>query len=419
MCIDTAKKNRVLPHEEWIAKVDMDAFKEEMDALGRRLRSEEGAPDKAHLNMIINLCDILLVVGLAGLGLSPAYVFPWVFLGMAITFRWGCVMHHISHGGYSRVNEKKFSRGVFAVGGWYYRARDWLDWILPEAWDVEHNTLHHYSTNEKDDPDLVQRNFETTRDWDAPTVVKALVLLSGIVTWKWMYYAANTWKHMQLEAKRRAGVKITKEQMARAETPIMIHHLSGEIEAEIMEPLKMFMQVYLPHLFFRILLPPVIFYVLAGWEGSLNAMTNIFLAELWANLHSFCLVVPNHAGDDMYHFSTHVKPNTATFYMRQIIGSVNYHTGSDPKASPWWNNFVDVTQGWLNYQIEHHCYPNMSMVSYRKAQPEVQVCNTAFVPHNPSRHTTSLHTPLIKDDYARLHIITRFDGGDGCYIISR
>ena len=363
---------KLATHDLWIENVDMDAFKEEMDALGRRLRSEEGAPDKAHLNMIINLCDILLVVGLAGLGLSPAYVFPWVFLGMALTVRWTSVMHHISHGGYSR-SDPAHARGVFAVGGWYYRARDWLDWMLPEAWDVEHNTLHHYSTNEKDDPDLVQRNFATTRDWDVPVPLKYVMVYIGTVMWKWMYYAANTWKHLQIEKRRRSGEKISKAMLKRVEQPMMIHHIFGELEAEIMEPGKMFVTVYLPYILIRMVLPSVVFYVLAGWEGCLNAMTNIFLAELWANLHSFCLVVPNHAGDDMYHFSTHVKPNTATFYMRQIIGSVNYHTGSDPKASPWWNNFVDVTQGWLNYQIEHHCYPNMSMVSYRKAQPEVKV----------------------------------------------
>ena len=105
MWIDRTKK--LATHDVWIKNVDMDAFKEEMDALGRRLRSEEGAPDKAHLNMIINPCDILLVVGIfffAGLGLSPAYVFPWVFLGMALTVRCTSVMHHISHGGYSTIS---------------------------------------------------------------------------------------------------------------------------------------------------------------------------------------------------------------------------------------------------------------------------------------------------------------------------
>jgi len=36
---------------------------------------------------------------------------------------------------------------------------DWLDWMLPEAWNVEHKN-HHYSLNEIDDPDLVERNMD-------------------------------------------------------------------------------------------------------------------------------------------------------------------------------------------------------------------------------------------------------------------
>eukprot|EP01061_Rhynchopus_euleeides_P042112 TRINITY_DN73531_c0_g1_i1.p1 TRINITY_DN73531_c0_g1~~TRINITY_DN73531_c0_g1_i1.p1 ORF type:complete len:427 (+),score=172.35 TRINITY_DN73531_c0_g1_i1:71-1351(+) len=372
MCIDTQSKG-VLPRDEWITKVDMGAFKADMDALGKKLRDQEGAVDKAHLNMVVNLCDILLVLGVAGLGLSPGFVFPWVFLGMAITFRWGCVMHHVSHGGYVRTNDASLQRGKFAVGGLVNRLRDWLDWILPEAWDVEHNTLHHYNTSEQDDPDVVQRNFQTTRDWDVPQPVKYAMIAFGILTWKWSYYACNTWKHFVLESRRRAGEKIPKKQLERAKGPIMVQHLfGGELEREIIEPLRMFLNVYLPTLFFRIVLPPICFYLLSGWEGCLNSMTNIFLAELWANLHSFFIIVPNHAGDDMYYYETHAKPNTATFYMRQIAASVNYHTGSDPNNSSWYNDTIDLLHGWLNYQIEHHCFPNLSMISYRKAQPELK-----------------------------------------------
>ena len=40
---------------------------------------------------------------------------------------------------------------------------DWLDWMLPEAWNVEHNNLHHYKLGEQGDPDLVERNFEPLR----------------------------------------------------------------------------------------------------------------------------------------------------------------------------------------------------------------------------------------------------------------
>ena len=51
------------------------------------------------------------------------------------------------------------------------------------------------------------------------------------------------------------------------------------------------------------------------------------------------------------------------FYRRQISGSVNYRTGSD---------LNDFMHGYLNYQIEHHLWPDMTMLQYKKAQPLVK-----------------------------------------------
>ena len=42
----------------------------------------------------------------------------------------------------------RFTTYGFAVGSVYRRARDWFDWMLPEAWNVEHNNLHHYRLSE-------------------------------------------------------------------------------------------------------------------------------------------------------------------------------------------------------------------------------------------------------------------------------
>jgi fatty acid desaturase len=48
------------------------------------------------------------------------------------------------------------------------------------------------------------------------------------------------------------------------------------------------------------------------------------------------------------------------------MGSVNYNTGSDLK---------DFLHGFLNYQIEHHLFPNMPLSYYQKMQPIVkEIC---------------------------------------------
>jgi hypothetical protein len=37
-----------------------------------------------------------------------------------------------------------------------------------------------------------------------------------------------------------------------------------------------------------------------------------------------------------------------------------------------------AAQGWLNYQVEHHMFPNLSMLSYQRAQPRVKALCAKF-----------------------------------------
>jgi len=65
------------------------------------------------------------------------------------------------------------------------------------------------------------------------------------------------------------------------------------------------------------------------------------------------------------------------------IGSTNFHTGSDFGAPGSVKaNAVDFMQGWLNYQIEHHMWSDMSMLSYQRAAPRVRaICEKYGVPY--------------------------------------
>jgi hypothetical protein len=50
-----------------------------------------------------------------------------------------------------------------------------------------------------------------------------------------------------------------------------------------------------------------------------SALGNSLLAEALTNLHTFIVVGPNHAGDDLYRFSD--RPGSkAELYWRQIVG---------------------------------------------------------------------------------------------------
>ena len=46
------------------------------------------------------------------------------------------------------------------------------------------------------------------------------------------------------------------------------------------------------------------------------------------------------------------------------------------------NDLIDFHHGWLNYQVEHHLWPDLSMLSYQKAAPLVRaICKKHAVPY--------------------------------------
>ena len=110
--------------------------------------------------------------------------------------------------------------------------------------------------------------------------------------------------------------------------------------------------------------PPVLLATLGahGYLPGGEAVTNdavqlawrvCIVAELMTNAHTFIIVACNHAGDDLYRFSTSCTAHGPEFLLRCSYAGVNFETGTD---------FIDIMYGWLNYQIEHHmwCVPMMS-----------------------------------------------------------
>ena len=71
--------------------------------------------------------------------------------------------------------------------------------MSPEAWNFEHNNLHNYYLNQKKDPDFVQNNFYLLRNLNIPNLFKKIVIVFLMFTWKWFYYAPNTYKFYKIQ----------------------------------------------------------------------------------------------------------------------------------------------------------------------------------------------------------------------------
>lgn len=384
MCMKTTK--RVDPRNAWIAKCDLEGFGQEIKDLGKQLRQGEGQADVDHLEKIMLWSNMCLFMGVA-LSFLPAYTLvPSVLIGVGITARWTMVAHHIIHGGYDR--SKQYNRRKFAMGT-FRRLLDWTDWMLPEGWAIEHNIHHHYALNEMGDPDLVEENYKIIREGNWPRPMKYALIGAFMLTWKWSYYAPSTFKLYREHELKRSNALFDD---AKFESGTSASTTIGEILMQ-KEPnvsaVDFVRRAMLPFLVRQFIVFPALMFgvgvmVGSGWTFLVNAFCNIVLGEIMSNIHSYLIIVPNHSGKDMYRYQTSCKPRSSEFFLRQVISSANYTSGNDVPAFA--KDTVDFFQGWLNYQVEHHLWPDLSMLSYQRAHPEVmRICkkyNVPFVKEN-------------------------------------
>jgi fatty acid desaturase len=306
-----------------------------------------------------------------------------VLIGLGASVRWTIVAHHVSHGGLDRVpgvTARHHSR-CFARGA--RRFIDWLDWFCPQSWHHEHDLLHHYHLGESTDPDLVEDRTAPLRP--LPMALRYGLLLLSALTWKLSYYAPRAFHSLVWSRRCRTEDK-PQPGAAAAAAPQRRHR---DAYRQALNPLlpegrAFYLRCIAPYALARFVLIPLAYLGLGGW-AALCVLFNSIGAELLTNLHTFLLVVPSHSGDDLYRFERRAGCR-ATFYMRQVLGSVNYTTGGD---------LHDFLHGFLNYQIEHHLFPDLPPAKYRQLAPRVKaLCLRYGLPYNQDSVWRRFHRML-------------------------
>lgn len=193
-----------------------------------------------------------------------------------------------------------------------------------------------------------------------------------------VYYAPNTYKQLKVAEHVKATGSLPQTPGFDPLEALTLGKLmrSSELRGGLFTPLEFFSRVLLPVVALRFLLLPAPLLLLPGGIGVpcfVHAVCNLALADVLTNMHAFLTIVTNHAGKDLYRFDSPCSPNSPEFYLRQVLSSANYRTGGDVN---------DFLHGWLNYQVEHHCWPTLSMLSYQKAAPELRtICERHGVPY--------------------------------------
>ena len=338
------------------SKFDKQKFESELTSLAKMMREREDTGDMDHLLAIVNWTNFIGLIGLATFWYRVSII-P-IFCISTYTFvRSFAIGHHTCHGGYDKVGKgTKYNRFIFALGR-YRRFMDWFDWILPEAWNIEHNNRHHYHLGELADPDLPEENMTSLRKSNFPLIVKYFIVFILMITWKFTYYASNTYNELCIHKYQQSIEQVANKIMRTS----MIYSYK-----QYYSLCELVWNVIGPYFLFRfILLPLPLYYIHISYYQI--ALVNMVYAEFLTNFYAFMMIVTNHCGSDVCRFSTPCNlADKGEFYLRQITGSVNYTHG---------NEIIDYLHGYLNYQIEHHLFPDMTIQSYRLMAPIVkEIC---------------------------------------------
>ena len=338
--------------------VDREQLAKDLNEIHQDVLSRMGEDDFKHLKKMERwgrVCSLL--------GYGTAWIMPNPISALLISqgsfTRWTQMTHPIVHKGYDKINDvpESYTSKKFAQG--WRRFIDWPDWITPDGWHQEHDILHHYNLGEKLDPDHLQHNMEWLRQSKAPMWVRFLVVIVFTAVWKILYYTPRAHKELTISQARQN----------REELPEFTR--TGAWSFFTKQGRALWFESILPYIGFRFILLPLLFLPL-GTFAAMSVLLNSLLAEAFTNMHTFLVIVPNHAGDDVMMFEEKGK-GRGEFYLRQILGSVNYPTGSD---------FNDFFYGWLNYQVEHHLWPDIPLSQYQYAQPKVvEVCKKHGIPY--------------------------------------
>lgn len=338
----------------------VEQFTEELMALRRAANERLSLDDFKHLKKIERWGRLSTVSGYATAWLAPNPISAFLMAQGNVT-RWTTLAHHVLHKGYDKIEgvPTQYTSQGFANG--WRRFLDWNDWMLPAAWSNEHNKLHHYNLGEGADPDQVELNLEWLRESNFPMPLRYLTVGLFAAAWKPFYYAPNTLKHLRSTKNNVLGEERDSATLAQLALWNPLNPLARDL----------WFKCLLPYLVIKFVLIPLLFIPL-GPVAVINVWINTLLAEIIANLHAFVVIVPNHVGNDVLLFEETANTKSE-FYLRQITGSANFKTGGD---------LNDMLHGWLNYQIEHHLWPDLPASQYQILQPQVKaLCEKYGIPY--------------------------------------
>jgi fatty acid desaturase len=234
-------------------------------------------------------------------------------------------------GGHQQIARKRISNDVVGLV-----AGDLLNGLSIGWWVDKHNRHHSNPNKEQHDPDIGEAVFAFTTGAAARRTGRVGRAVGGYQAWLFFPTLMLEGIHLHIAS---------------------IVFLAGKRRGRLQRVELLLLTVHLIAYFSLVLL------VLSPGK----ALAFVAIHQAVFGLYMGCSFAPNHKGMQI------LGPHEAMDFLRkQVVTSRNVRGG-------W---FVDQLLGGLNYQIEHHLFPNMPRPSLRKAQSLVRsYCHEHAIPY--------------------------------------
>jgi linoleoyl-CoA desaturase len=304
---------------------------------------ENGISTKGNLTLIIQTVVLLsmylipffiiLFVPLSGL----VALLLTVVMGIGLAGVGMCVMHDAAHGSFSSKTwvNKLFAGSMYLLGGNVFN------------WKMQHNVFHHAYTNiEGLDEDIASRG-PLRLSQNAPL--------------------KKVHKYQYIHAFFFYGL-LTLSKLVKDFTQLAVYNKKGITEKYNVHPVREYMRMValkLVYLFVMIGVPAMVT-SFTWWQVVLGFLTMHWVAGfILSTIFQMAHVVEG-TDQPMPDAAQHIYHDWA---VHELLTTSNF--GRD-------NRLLDLYVGGLNFQIEHHLFPNISHVHYRQISPIVEATAKEF-----------------------------------------
>ena len=318
---------------------DVEALGRELDALRAEVEATRGEADAAYIRKVIAWQRGLEAAGRVTLFASPfppAWFLGTGLLGLSKIIENMEIGHNVIHGQWDWMNDPEI----------HSTSWEWDNAATSEHWKHSHNVVHHTWTNiVGKDRDVGYGLLRVTRDYRwkpknlAQPAVYALLAL--------LFEYGIAFHDIDVSAVKKG--RKTKEQATR-----QLKEMFGKIRKQVTKD--------------------YVLYPLLTGPAALSTLTANFSANvirnLWSNAVIFCGHFPD--GAEKFTLEEYERETHAEWYLRQMLGSANFTGGK----------VMSFMTGHLNYQIEHHLFPDLPSNRYPEIGVRVrEICDRYAIPY--------------------------------------